>query len=225
MCGRDSSFEHLQLQQNVRVGFCSLRLADGLSCCRVRACLAQKTAALAPASNALVIHQTATHPLRELQMIRQQLQHLKACGYVTQDLLASGGNAVTTWNPQEDHTSFGRAAFGRDGLLLEAQRQQLLGADAAAKAGLVDAFISGQPLPQHQGSLLPVFQHGRGREVTSCQNVVVMKGSRVRVLMLPFSARLLHEVVMTCKRKAQELSGYSLEQEALDVSAQCLLQL
>uniref|UniRef100_A0A383WEQ2 Uncharacterized protein n=1 Tax=Tetradesmus obliquus TaxID=3088 RepID=A0A383WEQ2_TETOB len=118
---------------------------------------------------------------------------------------------------KEDHTSFGRAAFGRDGLLLEAQRQQLLGADAAAKAGLVDAFISGQPLPQHQGSLPPVFQHGRGREVTSCQNVVVMKGSRVRVLMLSFSARLLHEVVMTCKRKAQELSGYSLEQEALDV--------
>jgi hypothetical protein len=159
-----------------------------------------------------------TSSLSSLQLIREQLQHLKASGYVTSAIGPDNNTVVTKWNPQEDHRIFGAAAFGADGLLLEANRQQLVEADQEAKRGLVDALLSGQPQQsgKQQGALLPVFQQGRKLEVTSCQNVVVMKGCRIHVLMLPFTAGLLREVVMACKKEPQD-DDYPVEKEALEV--------
>lgn len=122
--------------------------------------------------------------------------------------LRSEHHSLETWNPQQDHPIFGPATFNPQGLLLAGD--QLLAADNKATSDLVEALITGEPprSSRQQGALLPVFQQGCQREVTSCQNIVIVKSSRTGMLLLPYNAQMLLQVVMACKKQQQQKAGH-----------------
>lgn len=117
-------------------------------------------------------------------------------------------NNTMQWNPQQNHPIFGSATFDPEGLLIG--QEELLAADDEATKGLVQDLISGQQPQsnkQHR-ALLPVFQQGCKLQVTSCQNIVVLKSSRTGMLLLPYGAKMLLEVVNACKQQQQLRAGY-----------------